>query len=76
MPLYGRVERFGGDGSAWSIYEEQVHVFFCTYDTPEAKKGTFFWQDHMQNLLNVLARLQDAGLKLRREKCMYLVPSV
>ncbi|KAL3190137.1 hypothetical protein MRX96_020454 [Rhipicephalus microplus] len=32
--------------------------------------------DHMQNLHNVLARLQDAGLKLKREKSMFMVPSV
>ncbi|XP_037498704.1 uncharacterized protein K02A2.6-like [Rhipicephalus sanguineus] len=31
--------------------------------------------DHMQNLHNVLARLQDAGLKLKREKCVFMVRS-
>lgn len=30
----------------------------------------------MQNQHNILARLQDAGLKLKREKCIFLVPSV
>ncbi|XP_037572404.1 uncharacterized protein K02A2.6-like [Dermacentor silvarum] len=32
--------------------------------------------DHLQNLHNVLARLQDAGLKLKLEKCVFLAPSV
>ncbi|EEC16206.1 hypothetical protein IscW_ISCW011925 [Ixodes scapularis] len=32
--------------------------------------------DHLQNLRKVLTRLQDAGLKLRLDKCMFLTPSV
>ncbi|XP_070385087.1 uncharacterized protein [Dermacentor albipictus] len=30
--------------------------------------------DHLQNLCNVLAPLQDAGLKLKLEKCIFLAP--
>ncbi|KAL3225436.1 hypothetical protein MRX96_049222 [Rhipicephalus microplus] len=33
-------------------------------------------EDHLQNLQSVLARLQDAGLKLKLEKCIFLAPSV
>ncbi|KAM7307306.1 uncharacterized protein ISCGN_010942 [Ixodes scapularis] len=32
--------------------------------------------DHLQNLHKVLTRLQDAGLKLRLDKCVFLTPSV
>ncbi|KAM7289935.1 uncharacterized protein ISCGN_030063 [Ixodes scapularis] len=32
--------------------------------------------DHLQNLRKVLTRLQDAGLKLRLDKCLFLTPSV
>ncbi|XP_037574536.1 uncharacterized protein LOC119456791 [Dermacentor silvarum] len=32
--------------------------------------------DHLQNLHNVLARLQDAGLKLKLEKCVFMAPSL
>ncbi|XP_070387427.1 uncharacterized protein [Dermacentor albipictus] len=32
-------------------------------------------EDFLQNLHNVLARLQDAGLKLKLEKCVFLAPS-
>ncbi|XP_070382482.1 uncharacterized protein [Dermacentor albipictus] len=32
--------------------------------------------DHLQNLRNVLARLHNAGLKLKLEKCVFLAPSV
>ncbi|KAM7309441.1 uncharacterized protein ISCGN_013072 [Ixodes scapularis] len=32
--------------------------------------------DHLQNLRKVLTRLQDAGLKLRLNKCVFLTPSV
>ncbi|XP_037512230.1 uncharacterized protein K02A2.6-like [Rhipicephalus sanguineus] len=42
MPLYGRLEPFEGDGSAWPIYEEQVHVFFRANDTPEEKQRDIF----------------------------------
>ncbi|KAM7291823.1 uncharacterized protein ISCGN_028394 [Ixodes scapularis] len=42
MPLYGRLEPFEGDGSAWPVYEEQVHVFFRANDTPEAKQRDIF----------------------------------
>ncbi|KAM7285346.1 uncharacterized protein ISCGN_032291 [Ixodes scapularis] len=42
MPLYGRLEPFDGDGSAWPVYEEQVHVFFRANDTPEAKQRDIF----------------------------------
>ncbi|KAL3186376.1 hypothetical protein MRX96_028092 [Rhipicephalus microplus] len=31
---------------------------------------------HLQNLHRVLARLQDAGLKLKLEKCIFLAPSI
>ncbi|KAM7309756.1 uncharacterized protein ISCGN_006744 [Ixodes scapularis] len=40
--LYGRLEPFEGDGSAWPVYEEQVHVFFRANDTPEAKQRDIF----------------------------------
>ncbi|KAH7946065.1 hypothetical protein HPB49_019934 [Dermacentor silvarum] len=42
MPLYRRLEPFEGDGSAWPVYEEQVHVFFRANDTPEAKQRDIF----------------------------------
>ncbi|KAM7298764.1 hypothetical protein ISCGN_019333 [Ixodes scapularis] len=42
MPLYGRLEPFEGDGSAWPVYQEQVHVFFLANDTPEAKQRDVF----------------------------------
>ncbi|XP_037556252.1 uncharacterized protein LOC119433154 [Dermacentor silvarum] len=32
--------------------------------------------DHLQNLQNVLARLQDAGLKIKLDKCVFLAASV
>ncbi|KAL1473580.1 hypothetical protein MTO96_038583 [Rhipicephalus appendiculatus] len=38
MPLYGRLEPFEGDASAWPIYEEQVHA----NDTPEDKQRDIF----------------------------------
>ncbi|KAH6931234.1 hypothetical protein HPB50_023010 [Hyalomma asiaticum] len=40
--LYGRLEAFEGDGSAWPIYEEQIHVFFRENDTPEEKQWDIF----------------------------------
>lgn len=33
-------------------------------------------EDHLQNPHNVRARLQDAGLRLKLEKCIFLAPSV
>ncbi|XP_077534534.1 uncharacterized protein LOC144146455 [Haemaphysalis longicornis] len=42
MPLYGRLEPFEGEGSAWAVYEEQVGVFFRANDTPEAKRRDIF----------------------------------
>ncbi|XP_037574330.1 uncharacterized protein K02A2.6-like [Dermacentor silvarum] len=42
MPLYGTLEPFEGDESAWPVYEEQVHVFFRANDTPEAKQRDIF----------------------------------
>ena len=32
--------------------------------------------DHVRNLDSVLKRLSDAGLKLKRQKCKFLEPSV
>lgn len=42
MPLYGRLDAFGGDGSAWPVYQEQVRVFFRANDTPSAKQRDIF----------------------------------
>ncbi|XP_049268953.1 uncharacterized protein K02A2.6-like [Rhipicephalus sanguineus] len=42
MPLYGRLEPFEGDRSAWPTYEEQVHMFFRANDTPEEKQRGIF----------------------------------
>ncbi|XP_075739526.1 uncharacterized protein LOC142784988 [Rhipicephalus microplus] len=42
MPLYGRLEPFQGDGSAWPVYEEQVGVFFRANDTPVEKQRDIF----------------------------------
>ncbi|KAH7964666.1 hypothetical protein HPB49_000109 [Dermacentor silvarum] len=42
MPLYGRLEPFKGNGSAWPVFEEQVHVSFRANDTPEAKQRDIF----------------------------------
>ncbi|KAH7937338.1 hypothetical protein HPB49_011021 [Dermacentor silvarum] len=42
MLLYERLETFEGDGSAWPVYEEQVHVFFWANETPEAKQRDIF----------------------------------
>ena len=33
-------------------------------------------EEHLQNLSAVLQRLQDAGLKLKRQKCVFMVPGV
>ena len=33
-------------------------------------------QDHLNNLTAVLNRFQDAGLRLKREKCSFCVPNV
>lgn len=33
-------------------------------------------QEHLDTLETVLQRLQDAGLKLRKDKCIFLAPSV
>lgn len=37
--------------------------------------GTSDWE-HLQNLQEVLMRLEKAGLKLKREKCAFMLPSV
>ena len=42
MPLYGRLDAFEGDGSAWPVYQEQVGVFFRANDTPAAKQRDIF----------------------------------
>ena len=33
-------------------------------------------EDHIKNLKLVLTRLQDAGLRLRKNKCLFMKPSV
>ena len=33
-------------------------------------------EDHLSTLEEVLKRLQDAGLRLKRNKCKFMVPSV
>ncbi|XP_070385719.1 uncharacterized protein [Dermacentor albipictus] len=42
MPLYGRLEPFEGDGSAWPVYAEQIYAFFRANDTPKAKQRDIF----------------------------------
>ena len=33
-------------------------------------------EEHLANLRIVLQRLQDAGLRLRKSKCLFMMPSV
>lgn len=42
MPMHERLEPFEGDGSAWPIYGEQVHMFFRANDTLEEKHWDIF----------------------------------
>ncbi|KAL1438559.1 hypothetical protein MTO96_047918 [Rhipicephalus appendiculatus] len=57
MPLYGRLEPFEGDGSAWPIYEEQVRVFFSANDTPEEKQRDIFLASCGTQVLRLLLDL-------------------
>jgi len=33
-------------------------------------------QDHLENLTQILHRLEEAGVRLKREKCAFLLPTV
>ncbi|KAH7945485.1 hypothetical protein HPB49_011311 [Dermacentor silvarum] len=42
LPLYGGLQPLEGGGSAWPVYEEQVHVFLRASDTRQAKQRVIF----------------------------------
>ncbi|XP_075744278.1 uncharacterized protein LOC142803054 [Rhipicephalus microplus] len=60
MPLYGRLEPFEGNGSAWPIYEEQVHVFFRANDTTERQRDIFLASCETQGFSLLLDLLKPA----------------
>ncbi|KAL3191077.1 hypothetical protein MRX96_019312 [Rhipicephalus microplus] len=57
IPLYGRLEPFQGDGSAWPIYEEQVGVFFRANDIPVEKQRDIFLASCGTRVLGLLLDL-------------------
>ena len=70
-----------GVASAPAIFQRTMETFLkdlpmtCVYidDILVAGKTP---QDHLSNLTAVLSRLQDAGLRLKKEKCSFCVPEV
>ncbi|UYV64815.1 K02A2.6-like [Cordylochernes scorpioides] len=70
-----------GISSAPALFQKQMDILlkgipmvFCALDdTLITGKND---QDHLKNLECVLQRIQEAGLKLRKDKCSFLAPSL
>ncbi|UYV79478.1 K02A2.6-like [Cordylochernes scorpioides] len=70
-----------GISSAPALFQKQMDILlkgilvvFCALDDILITGKND--QDHLKNLECVLQRIQDAGLKLRKDKCSFLAPSL
>ena len=70
-----------GVASAPAIFQRQLETLLkdlpmtCVYINDILVGGNTL-QDHLNNLTAVLTRLQEAGLRLKREKCSFCVSEV
>ena len=56
-----------------SILQGLLHVCVYLDDILISGKSP---QEHLKNLEEVLSRLEEAGLRLKKEKCAFLLPEV